>query len=163
MQPPLVKSLLRFLVRYMFKGTEAAGPIEHVWEALAAILITLAIIKMARHWQLDIEKHSQLIGDNIAFISQTDYLMSLVKAGQLKPESVDVFILNCSALDRADANSLGRPTPEEFKTANLQALKEIEPMSAITVCPTCGANPWDFIPGSCSQCGNKPQKERNEK
>lgn len=156
----LIVPILYFSIRYVFKDTAFSGPLDKVWEVLAMVLIAFAIIKLAAHWQLRIEKHSQLIGDSISFAAQTDYLMSLVKKGQLGADAVDSFILNCSTLDKADRDALGRPTSAELKTASLQALKELEPLSTNPACPTCGANPWIFIPGSCSQCGNTPhQKE----
>lgn len=152
----LIVPILYFPVRYEFKGTEAGRAVEVTWEALAVILMAGVIIKLATHWQLRIEKHSQLIGDNISSAAQIDYLTSLVRKGQLGADAVDSFILNSSTMDKADRDALGSPTSDEFKRASLHALRELEPLSTNPACPTCGANPWHFTPGTCPQCGNTP-------
>jgi mobilome CxxCx(11)CxxC protein len=152
----LIVPILYFSFRYVFKDSSLSGPLDKVWEVLAMVLIALAIIKLAAHWQLRIEKHSQLIGDNISSAAQIDYLSSLVRNGQLGADAVDSFILNSSTMDKADRDALGSPTSDELKRASLQALRELEPLSTNPACPTCGANPWHFTPGTCPQCGNTP-------
>lgn len=144
-------------VRYIAKGTPAMIYVEAAWECLAALLLVLAFLKIVYGWQGKAETHSKLLGENIAHIAQSNFLVAGLKNNTTTPDGARWFLMQ-SELDKADAEALADSTVEQRRYAYREALKEIDPSSPHTVCEICGASPWNYVPGSCQTCGNTPTK-----
>jgi mobilome CxxCx(11)CxxC protein len=139
-----------FAIRFSAKGTEYGPLAEHVWEGLAGLLIALAALKIAYGWQDRAEKHSKLLGENIALVGQADYLAT---DQNTSAESARLFLVLAERSETADREALGQPAEKARQFAYREALKECQPDA---VCPACNSSPWKFKIGSCQLCGNTP-------
>jgi mobilome CxxCx(11)CxxC protein len=139
-----------FTFRILAKGT-AAGPfIEHIWEVLAGFLLVLTILKVAYGWQERAQKHGTLLGENIGLAGQAGNLLS--ERQTVSPESARLFFLLAESIEGNDRELFGRLSEEDRKYAYREGLKELK-----VDCTRCKSSPWEFIPGSCQQCGNTPK------
>lgn len=151
--------VLYFPIRYLAKGTPISIRTEVMWEILAAILLASAIAKIIWKWQDRAVQHSKLLGENITLASQAEHLLN--NSNSSSSSSAQWFFLVADNLEKVDRESLGRIDDKDRKLAYREALKEFSPGST-TVCPECGASPWQYKPGSCQVCGNTPVNIRQK-
>jgi mobilome CxxCx(11)CxxC protein len=145
--------ILYFPIRYAAKGLPIGTFVETFWEGLAAILIFLAVIKIVFRWQDKAIRHSKLSGENISIASHADQLLLNIDTTSL--ESFQWFIRLADDLEKEDRELIGQAKTPDKQWAYREALKEFTP-SSTELCPECGANPWNFNPGTCQLCGNTP-------
>lgn len=157
----LIVPILYFAPRLIAKGEAWQKPVEIIWEILAVILLALTVLKVIRKWQDRAETHTRLMGEDIGFIAQVNYLSSLYERGALPDEAIHSFLFSVNQ-DRADMEALGKITDSERRTAYREGLKEVDPTDPNTTCPGCGASPWNYKPGKCQMCGNTPAKEKDD-
>lgn len=143
-----------FAFRYLAKGTNFEKRVESIWEVLAALLLVSTILKIVYKWQEKAQEHSKLMGENISLAGQADNL--LMETAQA--ESAQMFLVLARKLETEDRDVLGSPSVEKKQAAYREALKEVHPGNALTVCPVCKSSPWKFVPGSCQACGNTPSQ-----
>lgn len=146
--------VLFFAPRYLAKGTSLAAPVEAGWEALAAILLGVVILKLALRWEERALTHSKLLAENIFLIGQANDLL-LVGPEKIPAESIPLFLRLAERSETADREAIGEPSEKEKQFAYREGLKELEGNASIR-CPICNSSPWQFRPGSCQLCGNTP-------
>lgn len=150
----LAVPILFFPLRFLTKGTDIEHRTEYAWEALAAILLVMVVLKLTFKWQEKIEEHSKLLGENLSLVHLAD---SLLSASSVSTESGNLFLLMASKLEQADRESLGKSSATKKQSAYREALKEWNPGDVSTACPKCNASPWEYFPGNCQLCGNTPR------
>lgn len=143
-----------FAFRYLAKNTSYEWSIELIWEILAGLLLAGTILKIAYRWQEQAQRHSKLLGQNIALVGQADNLLS--EQSDISPESARLFSLLADQSEAEDRDILGQPLDKDKQFAYREALKEFEPGNSSAKCPQCKSSPWQFVPGSCQLCGNTP-------
>jgi mobilome CxxCx(11)CxxC protein len=147
--------LIYFPIRYITKDSTPESWAQISWEFLAGVLSVLALLKMAYRWQEKIQKHSELLGENISLVGQADRLITSPSVSQ---ESANFFLLMAEKSEKADWDALGPPSEKDRQFAYREALKELEPGDVSVVCPICNSSPFKFTSGSCQVCGNTPAK-----
>lgn len=146
--------ILYIPVRFIAKGTNNEFLAEGIWSFLAAILMVLALAKLAFQWQRNFQRHSELLGENISLIGQADRL--LAEPEKLTTERIELFLMMAGKSEKDDRFILGEPSMADKQFAYREALKEISPGDINITCPVCKASPYKFRPGLCQTCGNTP-------
>jgi mobilome CxxCx(11)CxxC protein len=142
-----------FAFRFIAKGTGAGPYVEILWEILAALLLVLTILKVGFSWQEHAQTHSKLLGENISLAGQANNL--LAERQTVSPEGARLFFVLAQTIESADRELLGQVPEEDKQWAYREGLKELK-----VDCTRCKSSPWEFIKGSCQQCGNTPKSQR---
>jgi len=109
-------------IRFLAKGTRYEPLAEYTWEAIAAVLAILIVVKMGFRWAGKTEQHSRQVGENISLATQADHLL-----GKKPPPGEDAsygFFLLADSVEKADRDLLGIPKDKAKHCAYREALKE---------------------------------------
>jgi mobilome CxxCx(11)CxxC protein len=142
-----------FLIRYFAKGTSSQFVADVVWEVLAMVLLIAAITKIVYKWQERAERHSTLLGENLALVRHAD---SILSATNPSVDRVQAYLELADRIEADDTELLEDVTVQEKQAAYRDALKQFDVSNVAVICRICGASPWQFTPGSCVVCGNTP-------
>jgi mobilome CxxCx(11)CxxC protein len=119
-------------------------------------LLVLAILKLVNKWQDDEIKHAIMSQRN----ADTDYEADrLLESPTANPEVVNQFLRRIKDVDAEDEALLLNIKGVDKKKAYRDALKKFRPTTS-TLCPICGADPWQFSPGICQACGGTPVMQK---
>ena len=136
--------------RFLAKGTTVAPVIDALGEILSAVLLVLAIAKLLYKWQDREIKHGIMARRNSDVSREADRLLSK----QTSASEVDQFLRRIQDIDDEDRDLLLGVREEENQVAYREALKRVQ--AGGDSCFKCGADTWNFQPGSCKVCGGTP-------
>ncbi len=144
-------------VQFLTKGTSQATFVELAAQVLALVLLVVAIARLVYKWDANAERHGTLIARNREIVLEANSLMNDPLASD---STVALFLQRVKDLDDDDGVLLLDAKSRDVQTAYRVALRQFSP-SKVTICPVCGANPWQFKKGSCQACGGTPVTEKN--
>jgi mobilome CxxCx(11)CxxC protein len=138
--------------RFLAKGTSLATVIDIVGEILAVILLGVVIFKLVNKWQEDEISHKNMVQKNSETVFNADQLLDSPTATS---EVVAQFLRRVKEVDDEDKALLLETQNIDKQKAYREALKTFR-ASRSTPCPSCGADPWKYTPGTCQVCGGTP-------
>lgn len=145
----LAVPIIYLSVRYVVKGATLQAAFDSVGEILAGILIAASVLKFICQLQDKIQKHSELMADNIAIVSLGQTLLADPSNIASQWQYFSGLVQKSEVEDR---KLLGDPKLQDKQFAYREALKEQG--GATVVCEICRASPFKFKPGDCQICGN---------
>jgi len=147
--------ILYVVPRFAAKGTEAHMWVELVWEVIAALLLALAVWKVAMSWDERAKKHFHLMRRNQALRTEADQLLSNVKRVSL--DRLIVFLEKARELEVDDSEMLTGFSKTEEQRIYREALRQDNPGAKEVLCPHCQSPTIvHFKSGSCPRCGGTP-------
>lgn len=153
--------ILYIVPRFAAKGTEYHTIIEFIWEAIAALLMVLALWKITMHWDEDAKKHFHLLRKNQALRTNADQLLSNIE--HIDSYKISIFIEKARELEADDSEILqGHNSESENQCVYRDALLRDNPGSREIYCPHCGSPTIvGWKKGSCPRCGGIPRNLLN--